>query len=321
MRGPERGPRRRSLAARPGSADRRRSRRSGRSPRSPARFGSADHRRGDRRRRCRAPRCPAGCTRQQRRSRRAPSRPIEDALARSSWGSQAELDHDQRRRSCHRRAAITRPSPWSGRGCGVPISREIRIRTSETDRRSTITLARRAVSPSVDRSVNQRRAQQHDPVRAVRFIGRAGRSACHGSTHGWSRRFVMGADDRARRRAPPPTGGDLDLSARADAAAPPRAVAPGHGTGDLESAGCASSFGERRGGRGDRPRGPPRRDLRLPRPERRRARRRRRDPRGLPASATRGEVAVLGVDPAQAPSRLARAGRDRAAGVAAASRA
>ena len=89
-----------------------------------------------------------------------------------------------------------------------------------------------------------------------------------------------------------------------------------HSTGwsrSSRSAGCASATA-RSSGRRDRPRSRARRDLRLPRAERRRQDDDGRDPRGLP-HRTAGEVSVLGVDPGARRRRLAQPRRRRAAGV------
>ncbi len=109
-------------------------------------------------------------------------------------------------------SSVTSPSPWSA-GVGVPIRPEIRIRTIETT--GQIRILQRAFAPLAHPV-----AQQHDPVRAVRFVVGpedlhahrlgAGHAAVMGagvepppaaSTHGLSRDFSARAD--ARRRPPP----------------------------------------------------------------------------------------------------------------------
>ena len=79
--------------------------------------------------------------------------------------------------------------------------------------------------------------------------------------------------------------------------------------------GPAQELRRPRGGPRDRPRGPPRRDLRLPRPQRRRQDHHRRDPRGLPPGQRRHGPRCSARDPGHAPARWRERIGDRAPGV------
>ena len=96
---------------------------------------------------------------------------------------------------------------------------------------------------------------------------------------GWRRKLGAGADERGRG-GPSLPGMETTSQTRPQAAAPdlgPRPPAERRS----QSGACASPSARSSGAR-DRPRGPPRRDLRLPRPERGRQDDDGRDPRGLP---------------------------------------